>query len=255
MTCRRCPPSTAVSRGETLARALYLHANMNIAHPLAAAAVLATITLAPAARAEDAPLLGLSVDAFAAPTLDHSITDQQTGLPHHASRGTIGLATLLNWDELALGGVLDGMPGIFGDGRLSIGALAGWQPRLGGHRYQLLGELGQERFSDVGGNLFSTPSTQETWLGYVGARLGISETFSSDGPFELGAWLFFRKDVSDATVSNTAGAFVGGGDANVNQYHLGGYSGGVGLRVGLRFDQRRAASDSTVEPAYEPVKS
>ena len=70
----------------------------------------------------------------------------------------VGLATLLNWDELALGGVVDGMPGIFGDGRLTMGALAGWQPRGGGHRYQLLGELGQERFSDVGGNLLAPPA-------------------------------------------------------------------------------------------------
>ncbi len=88
----------------------------------------------------------------------------------------VGLATLLNWDGLALGGVVDGMPGIFGDGRVSAGALVGWQPRLGSHRYQLLGEMGQERFSEVGGNLLSTPNTKETWLGYVGARLGMSET-------------------------------------------------------------------------------
>jgi hypothetical protein len=228
---------------------------MNIAAShLAAAVALATVTLAAsAARAEDAPpLFGFSVDAFAAPTLDRSIADQQTGLARQPTRGMVGLATLLNWDELALGGVVDGMPGIFGDGRLSMGALAGWQPRVGAHRYQLLGELGQERFSDVGGNLFSTPSATETWLGYVGARVGLSETFGSDGPFELGAWLFFRKDVGDALVTNTAGNFLGGGDDTVSQYRLGGYSAGVGLRVGVRFDQKRPVSESTVEAPYEP---
>src|SRR4051812_39488444 len=132
---------------------------MNVPYQFAAAVALAAVTFAaPAARAEDASLFGLSVDAFAAPTVDRSITDQQTGVPHQPTRGMVGVATLLNWDELALGGVIDGMPGIFGDGRMSMGALAGWQPRLGGHRYQLLGEMGQERFSDVGGTLFSTPS-------------------------------------------------------------------------------------------------
>jgi hypothetical protein len=236
---------------------LYCHANMNIASHVTAGIALAAVTLAaPAARAEDASLFGLSLDAFAAPTLDRSITDQQTGLAHQPTRGMVGLATLLNWDQFALGGVVDGMPGIFGDGRLSLGALAGWQPRLGGHRYQLLGEMGQERFSDVGGNLLTTPSTKETWLGYVGARVGLSETFGSDGPFELGAWLFFRKDVADATVTSTASNFLGGGEDMTTPYRLGGYSAGVGLRVGLRFDQRRPpANDPTGDVSYEPAKS
>jgi hypothetical protein len=244
------------SRGVTMACALYCHANMNCAHRFAAA-VLATVTLAaPAARAAaDTPLFGFSLDAFAAPTLDRSITDQQTGRAYQATRGMVGVATLLNWDQFTLGGVVDGMPGIFGDGRVSMGALAGWQPRVGGHRYQLLGEMGQERFSDVGGNLLSTPSMKETWLGYVGARLGLSETFAVDGPFELGAWLFFRKDVGDATVSNTTGNFLGG-EESVTQYRLGGYSAGVALRVGLRFDQRRPpASDTTVEAPDDPSRS
>ena len=169
------------------------------------------------------------------------------------SRGMVGLATLLNWDELALGGVVDGMPGVFGDGRVSAGALVGWQPRLGSNRYQVLGEVGQERFSEVGGNLISTPSAKETWLGYVGARLGMSETFGSDGPFELGAWLFVRKDINDATVTNTTGNFLGGDDTT--QYRLGGYSAGVALRLGLRFDQKRPPSESTVEVPYEAAKS
>ena len=220
---------------------------MKIAYHLAAAFALTAITLAgPAAHADEPPLFGLSVDAYAAPTWDRSITDQQTGQPRQASRGMVGLATLLNWDGLALGGVVDGMPGIFGDGRVSAGALVGWQPRLGSHRYQLLGEMGQERFSEVGGNLLSTPNTKETWLGYVGARLGMSETFGSDGPFELGAWLFVRKDLNDATVTNTSGNLFGGDDT-VTQYRLGGYSAGVALRFGVRFDQKRPPHESTAD--------
>jgi hypothetical protein len=231
------------------------HANMKIAYHLVAALALTAVTLAaPAARADDAPLFGFSVDAYAAPAWDRSITDQQTGQPRQGSRGMVGLATLLNWDGLALGGVVDGMPGIFGDGRVSAGALVGWQPRLGSQRYQLLGEMGQERFSEVGGNLLGTPNTKETWLGYVGARLGMSETFGSDGPFELGAWLFVRKDINDATVTNTAGNFLGG-DETTTEYRLGGYSAGVALRLGVRFDQKRPPPESTVEVHDEPARS
>jgi hypothetical protein len=227
---------------------------MKIAYHLAAAIALTGVTLAaPAAHADESPLFGLSVDAYAAPTWDHSIKDQQTGEPRQGSRGMVGLSTLLNWEGLALGGVVDGMPGIFGDGRVSAGALVGWQPRLGSHRYQVLGELGEERFSEVGGTLISMPNTKETWLGYVGARLGMSETFGSEGPFELGAWLFVRKDINDATVSNTTGNFLGGDDSTT-QYRLGGYSAGVALRVGVRFDQKRPPSESTVE-VQEPAKS
>ena len=95
-----------------------------------------------------------------------------------------------------------------GDGRVSLGGLAGWQPRIGSHRYQLLGELGAERFSDVGGTLLSSPSARETWLDYAGVRLGVTETFGGDGPFELGAWVFVRKDLGQADVSSTSGNFL-----------------------------------------------
>ena len=228
---------------------------MKIAYHLAAAVALTAVTLAaPVAHADEPSPFGVSVDAYAAPTWDHSITEQQTGQLRQGSRGMVGLATLLNWDGLALGGVVDGMPGIFGDGRVSAGALVGWQPRLGSHRYQVLGEMGQERFSEVGGNLISAPSAKETWLGYVGARLGMSETFGSEGPFELGAWVFVRKDINDATVTNTSGNFLGGDDTTT-QYRLGGYSAGVALRLGVRFDQKRSPSESAVDVDSTPAKS
>src|SRR5262245_12649475 len=232
------------------------HANMKFAYHLGAAVAVTAVTLAtPAAQAGDTPLFGVSVDGYAAPTWDHSITDQQSGRHRQATRSMVGVATLFNVDEIAFGGVVDGMPALMGDGRLSLGAMLGWQPRVGSHRYQLLGELGAERFSDVGGTLVGTPSTNETWLDYVGARLGMSESFGSDGPFELGAWLFVRKDLGEANVASTTGSFMpGSGDANT-QYLLGGYSAGVALRIGLRFEQKRAASESTVEVEYEPAKS
>jgi hypothetical protein len=226
---------------------------MKLAYHFGAAAALGAVMLAsPGARAAEDALFGFSVDAYAAPTWDRSIINQQTREPRDASRGAIGLATVLNFDDLALGAVVDGMPGVMGDGRVSLGGLAGWQPRIGSHRYQVLGELGAERFSDVGGTFLSTPSARETWLDYAGLRLGVSETFGWDGPFELGAWVFVRKDLGQADVSSTSGNFFTGEETTAS-YRLGGYSGGVALRVGVRFDQKRPSAESAVPVEYEPA--
>jgi len=216
---------------------------MNIAYHLAATAALAALTLAsPGARAAEGPAFGFSVDGYLAPTWDHSVTYQDGGEPERGSRGKFGLATLLNLDDLAFGGVVDGFPGILGEGRLTVGGVVGWQPHFGSHRYQLLGEMGQERFTDVGGSLLSTTSPHETWLDYVGARLGVTEVLSSDGHFLLGAWLFVRKDLGETYVTNTPSS-LGLGDSPSTGYVVGGYSAGVAFRIGLRFDQKRATSE------------
>jgi hypothetical protein len=226
---------------------------MKLAYHFTPAAALAAVMLAsPGARAAEDDLFGFSVDAYAAPTWDRSIINQQTREPRAAARGAIGLATVLSFDALVLGAVVDGMPGIMGDGRVSLGGLAGWQPRIGSHRYQLLGELGAERFSDVGGTLLSSPSTRETWLDYAGVRLGVTETFGGDGPFELGAWVFVRKDLGQADVSSTSGDFLTG-EETTTSYRLGGYSGGVALRVGVRFDQKRPSAESAVQVEHPPA--
>jgi hypothetical protein len=218
---------------------------MRIVHHFAAAAALSVVaSAAPSVRAADNPLFSFSVDAYAAPTVDRSVTNLQTDKPYQPTRSIIGLATVLDFDGLVLGGVADGMPGIFGDGRLSLGGLVGWQPRSGSHRYQMIGELGSERFSGVGGTLFATPSAGTTWLEYAGLRLGMSETFGNDGPFELGAWLFVRKDLGQADVSNVSGGPFGG-DQTTTPYRLGGYSAGVALRVGVRLEQKHAPVDAT----------
>jgi hypothetical protein len=227
-----------------MARPLYRRANMNIGYHFAAAAALVTI-VAPAARAADDPQFGFSLDAFGAPTWDRSVTNRQTSEPRGASRTMVGVATVLNFEDWALGGVVDGMPGAMGDGRLSLGALAGWQPRVGSHRYQVLGELGAERFSDVGGTLLAPPGARETWLDYAGVRLGMSETFGDGGPFELGAWLFVRRDLGQADVSGTSSSLFGGAEESTASYRLGGYSAGLGLRLGVRFDQKRRAAEMT----------
>jgi hypothetical protein len=230
----------AVFRGFSLARPLNCHANVNVIYHCAAAAALLAVTAAsPPARAGDAPGFGISLDGYAAPTWDHTVTNQQTGDPARVSRGALGLATLLNVDEFALGGVVDGVPGIFGEGRLTVGGMVGWQPRLGSYRYQLLGELGQERFSDVGAMLVvARPMVGETWLPYVGARLGMTETFSREGHFVLGAWVFVRRDLAEANVSSAQSDYV-----------VGGYAAGVAFRVGMRFEQAHVSSETDPLPA------
>src|SRR5437763_8652208 len=115
-----------------MARRLYCRANMKIDHRFATAVALATVTLASAgARGGEVSGFGIAVDGYMAPTWDHSVSDQQTGAPERASRGKIGVSTLISVDEFALGGVVDGMPGIFGEGRLTVGGVVGWQPRIG----------------------------------------------------------------------------------------------------------------------------
>jgi hypothetical protein len=200
-------------------------------------------------RADQAPSLGISLDGYFAPVRDDSVTNMSSPQPQERSRGLVGLATVANLGSCAVGSVVDGFPSLFGNGRLTVGGLAGWQPQSDSHRFQVLGELGAERFSDVGGNLLTSPDTHETWLPYVGARLGTSETFSRDGHFELGAWLFVRKDLGEATVTNTS-SFLG--DSTTTEYRLGGYSVGAALRIGVRFDQKRTAESAGAEPA-EPA--
>ena len=212
---------------------------MKFFHHLAVAAALTAVTLlASPARAQNGPAFGIGVDGYLAPTWDHSVTYQDNGEPERGSRGKLGVAALINLDQLAIGGVVDGFPGILGEGRLTVGGVVGWQPYFGSHRYQLLGEMGQERFTDVGGTLLSTASPHETWLDYVGARVGVSETLGRDGHFVLGAWLFVRKDLGEATVTNQE-ASLGLGEGTTTGYVVGGYTAGVAFRIGLRFDQKR----------------
>jgi hypothetical protein len=213
-------------------------------HVAAATLALAIAALSPPARADESPALGISLDAYVAPVWDDSVTNMNPGQTQDRSRGLVGLATVANVGSFAAGAVVDGFPGIFGDGRLTVGGMAGWQPQAGTHRFQVLGELGAERFSDVGGNFFNTPSTHETWLDYVGARLGTSETLGRNGHFELGAWLFVRKDLGEAAVSNTSSGFLGG-TTTTTDYVVGGYTAGAAFRVGFRFDQRPSPVDWT----------
>ena len=133
-----------------------------------------------------------------------------------------------------MGGTVDTTPGINGDGRMSIALLLGFQPEVEGTRIQLLGEAGRHRFSNVGGSLFGHQLGPDTWLPYLGVRLGLARTVPAHGLFEVGAWLFGRYDVGEATVTNVSGPL--GGEETRTDYRLGGWMGGLALQVGLRLE-------------------
>lgn len=215
---------------------------------VAAVAAAFILALSPGARAQDeASGPGISIDGTVAPVWDAAVTNMTNPQSQNRLRGLVGLSALANFGPYAAGGVVDGFPGILADGRLTVGALVGWQPRVGTHWFQVLGEIGGERFTDVGGELFSATQPREIWLSYLGARVGVSETFGRGGHFVLGGWLFVRRDL-DAVTATNSGAGIFGGDGAPIDYRVGGYSAGATLRFGLRFDRHRPAGGDDDQP-------
>ena len=150
------------------------------------------------------------MSAWAGAAVDRSVAAAGSGRPLHDGAPLIGVTALGNIRSVALGGALDTTPGINGDGRLAMAVLLGFQPEVDSTRLQFLGEAGRHRFLDVGDNICPT-SRPETWLPYLGVRLGVARTVPARGLFELGAWLFGRYDIGEATVTNV-GSFLGRGD-------------------------------------------
>jgi hypothetical protein len=209
---------------------------------VAAGAAAFILALSPGARAQDEAWgPGISIDGYIAPVWDAAVTNVTNPQSQNRLRGLVGLSALANFGPCAAGGVVEGSPGVLGNGRLTVGAVAGWQPRVGTHWFQVLGEAGAERFTDVGGDLFSTTTPHEIWLSYLGARVGVSETFGRGGHFVLGGWLFVRKDLDEATATNNGAGLFSSGPAT--DYRVGGTSAGATLRFGFRFDRRRPAGD------------
>jgi len=214
-----------------------------------AAVAIGFAGLSSVARADGAASFGVSLDGYFAPVWDDSVTNTTNVDEQRRSRGLLGLAALANVGPYAAGAIVDGFPGMFGNGRMSVGGVAGWQPRLGAIRWQVLGEIGAERFSDVGGTFFTSPNTNETWLDYVGLRLGSSETIGRGEHFELGTWIFMRRDLGQATVTSHPSGFFDDGSSTT--YHLGGYTLGAAFRVGMRFDHKRASAPESREMAFD----
>ena len=198
----------------------------------AALVVLGIVAAAAPARGGEPADRGISMSAWAGAAVDRSVAAVDTGQLLREGAPLVGATTLGNIGRLAMGGAVDATPGINGDGRMSLALLLGVQPEVEGTRIQLLGEAGRHRFSNVGGSLSGHQLGPDTWLPYLGVRVGVARTAPAHGPFEVGAWLFGRYDVGEAIVTNI-GTFM---QENRTDYRLGGWMCGLALRVGLHLE-------------------
>jgi hypothetical protein len=159
--------------------------------------VLGLAAIAVPARAGEPADRGFSMTAWAGAAVDRSVSAVETGRSLHDGAPLLGATAIGNVRAFAIGGAVDGTPGINGDGRLSIAALLGFQPEVRRLRIQVLGE-----------------------------------TVPAHGMFEVGGWLFGRADIGRATVTSV-GTFI---DETRTDYRLGGWMCGIGLEIGLRLE-------------------
>ncbi len=141
------------------------------------------------------PIRGISLGRVGG-ALDRSVAAADSGHQVNEAAPVIGATGLGNIERLAIGGAVDATPGAFGNARLSLGALLGYQQQVGRTRFIALGEAGEHRFSDVGGTMFATQLGQDAWLPYAGLRFGAARTIPDHGFVELGVWLFARHESS-----------------------------------------------------------
>jgi hypothetical protein len=194
--------------------------------------VVALLAAAMPARAGEPADRGISMTAWAGAAVDRSVFHAGSGEPLHEGAPLVGATALGNIRSLALGGAVDATPGIDGDRRLAIAALLGYAPEANRWRFQFLGEVGRRRFSDVGGNLLAHQVGSDTWLPYVGLRLGVARTVPAHGMFEVGASLFGRYDVGRVTVTNVSSLL----EETRTDYRVGGWMCGLGLQIGIRLE-------------------
>jgi hypothetical protein len=199
----------------------------------AALVILGMAAVASPARAAEPADRGISMSVWAGAAVDRSVAAADSGRPLRDAAPLVGATTLGNIGPLAMGGAIDATPGASGDGRLAIALLLGFQPEIEGTRIQLLAEAGRHRFSAVGGSVFGHQLGPDTWLPYLGVRLGVARTIPAHGLFEVGAWLFGRYDIDQATATNVSGLLGEGGRTD---YRVGGWMGGLALQVGLRLE-------------------
>jgi hypothetical protein len=205
------------------------------AHTVAAVGVIVVVAAARLAQAQEGPPLakGIAADAWAAAVDDRSVLDSTSGENHRDESMLFGISVLGHLGEVVMGANLDGFPGFFGDARLSVGGLAGWQPTGDRFRMQILAEGGGHYFRDVGGSLFASPvGTNNHWLPYAGLRVGATMSFSEHGYSRMGVWLFARHDIGEASARSVSGNWMGGDDTYTD-FKLGGFQAGVALRFGM----------------------
>jgi len=202
------------------------------------AAVLAFIQLAglcggAAARAAtpSGVSVGVGLDAF----MDRTVADP-SGQSVRDQRGQFDLGVLGNLADFAFGGGLGWSPDILGDGRLLLGARAGWQPTFGTTRVQLLGEAGIHRYTHVEEGLFSYSTPDFFSTPYVGAQLGFTREFVKNGLVEYGLALFVRQDLDQQTIVHQEGGFLGSPAPPATELTVGGTMIGAAFTLGFRAD-------------------
>ena len=175
--------------------------------------------------------VGVGVDAF----LDRTVIDA-SGQSVRDQRGQLDLGVLGNYGDLAFGGGLGWSPDMMGDGRLLLGARAGWQPTFGTTRLQLLGEMGIHRYTHVDEGLFSVSTPDFISTPYVGAQLGFTRAFLKNGPLEYGVALFVRQDMNQQTIVHQEEGFLGSPTPPPTELTVGGTMVGASFTLGFRAD-------------------
>jgi hypothetical protein len=186
-----------------------------------------------AARADTASgvSVGVGLDQF----YDGTLTDP-SGQSVHARSGLLDLGVLANFGDFAFGGGLGWAPDLMGDGRLLLGARAGWQPTIGTTRVQLLAEAGVHRYSHVDEGLFSVSTPDFFSTPYVGAQVGMTREFVENGLFEYGLALFVRQDLDQQTIVHQEET-LGGPNPPPVDLTVGGTMIGASLTLGVRVDR------------------
>jgi hypothetical protein len=139
------------------------------------------------------------------------------------SYNAVGATAVLKLGLLELGALYEGGLDYDRTKSMSLAGLAGPGLDAGPLRVELLGEVGAQRYSDIGG------TDEETWLPYAGVRPGLSLRFSVAPALRLvvGAWGFWRRDLDRETVGSVLPEAPG------PSYRVGGTSYGVVGRVGF----------------------
>ena len=203
---------------------------------IAAAFLFTQLASVQGARASEATPSGLSVGVGLDMFYDGTVTDRSGNSVHDRS-GLLDLGVLANFGDFAVGGGLGWAPGIFGDGRLLVGARAGWQPTIGTTRVHLLWEIGVHRYTHVEEGLFSVSTPDFFSTTYVGAQIGITRELVKDGGFEYGVALFLRQDMDQQPFVHQEESFLGGTNPPPTDLIVGGTMIGASVTLGFRVDR------------------
>ena len=155
------------------------------------------------ARADEPADRGISMSAWAGAAVDRSVVAADSGRPlhdgapldrrHRAGQHQVGRRWAARStrppESTAMGGCRSRV-------------LLGVQPEVDGSAFRCWARPDAIASRTWAAPCSPTSSVPNTWLPYLGVRLGVARTVPAHGMFEVGAWLFGRYDVGEATVTN-----------------------------------------------------